>query len=259
MATAMDAAGLARGAGHASSTSLSSAKPAWDRRTRQPALSRHQSAFPGGDNTHGRSSLQHQASAVAPERSHVSFAQQHSAQVGGFPHDHQHGHARSRLAEQHSGLGPSLSSAAGYAATGALIPHEASLKLASHSSAGYAPPSSSRQQAPAGPALRSQKLHGASSSSRSRQLTDSQRQLFGQAGRQASTGSQPALKSGAAARSSGSFLAAQAPADAGPYSMQSSATSSPTMLDLLQPAASPVNVSLQKAALRYACQMILMT
>ena len=259
MASAMDAAGLARGAGHASSTSLPGAKPAWDRRTRQPALSRHQSAFPGGDNAHGRSSLQHQASAVAPDRSHVSFAQQHGSAVGGLPHDHQQGHARSRLAEQHSGLGPSMSSAAGYAASGALMSPEASLKLASQPSTSYALPSSSRQRASAGPALRSQKSHGASSPARSRQLIDNYNQSSGQFGRHASTGSQPAIKPGTVARSSGSLLSAQAPADAGLYSMQSSAVGSPTMLDLLQPAASHEDVSLWKGALHCACQMLHMT
>ena len=91
MAAALDAAGLGRGI-HASHVDQSAARPAWDRRTRQQGLSHQQSAFPAGDQplaAYGRSALQHQASAAAPERSRVSFVQQHGSYSGpsaGQPH-----------------------------------------------------------------------------------------------------------------------------------------------------------------------------
>lgn len=248
MAAALDAAGLSKGTGHASLASQPSGKPAWDRRTRQPALSRHQSAFAASESTHGRSSLHPQHSIMPPERSHVSFVRQHSSLAGSIPHDQQH--ARSRLAEPHTSLQPVTSSAAGYAA---VDPNKSGLNLRSIASQSHDLHGSPNHHATAGTALQRHKSQAAGGRDpspgapehrqvRARQLNSDLRRPSANQKSHLIAASLLTSKAGGSVRSSGSFMSAQAPGNV-TLPMQNSAGSSPTMLDLLQPSSANTDVS----------------
>lgn len=257
MAAALDAAGLSKGTGHTSLASQPSGKPAWDRRTRHPSLSRHQSAFAADEGAHGRSTLHPQASVVAPERSHASFAPQRSSLSSSLPCDHQHGHAKSRLAESHASLHPS--STAGYEAS--------SFKLRKQASQGHALRDDPDHQASPGTNLRHHKSQAASGQKhlfgapehrqmRAGQLIGSPRRPSVVQQLQLTAASPLGSKAGGSVRSSGSFLSAQAPGNAG-APMQGSAGTSPTMLDLLQSSSANGIVSIRPQALvLHACSCV---
>ena len=241
MAAVLEAAGLSKGTGHAALASQAGGKPAWDRRTRQPALSRHQSAFAAGEGTAGRSTLHPQVSAVAPETTNNSFARQHSSLAGSLPHDYHHAHARSHLARPRASLQPGKSSAAGDAAG---HPHETGSKLTSQASQSHAL-AAGFDHAPTDGALQRHRSQAASGQHHYLRAPEHGQMRAGQPNGdlrrpsvvqklRLNAASPLASKPGGSARSSGSFLSAQTSGNAA-LRMQGSPDTSPTMLDLLRP------------------------